>query len=228
VTQVFAHRGAHLVERENTLAAFKEARRLGVDGVELDVRRTLDGALVVHHDPGIEGRVISATPADELPSYVPSLADAMACLEGVVVNVEVKNAKEEGSYDESGTLVAEVLDALYGAGHARSISLSSFDLATCVAARSYDADLDVAWLIWFTSLEETLREAHERGFAAVNPHFRLVTADACHLASELGLALNVWTVNEPHDLESMMDLAVTSVITDQPARALELRARRTV
>ena len=160
---------------------------------------------------------------------MPRLAEAMACLEGLRVNVEVKNAKDDAeSYDETGAFVAQVLDDLDGAGYASSISLSCFDLATCVAARSYDAALDVAWLIWFTSLDDALRDASEHGFNAVNPQFRLVTAASCRLASELGLALNVWTVNEIHDLETVVDLGVTSVITDQPARALEVLARRTV
>ena len=55
---VTAHRGspdAAAGIRENTLAAFARARRLGADGVELDVRRTADGGLAIHHDPVIEG-----------------------------------------------------------------------------------------------------------------------------------------------------------------------------
>src|SRR5674476_863752 len=49
---------------ENTLEAFARARRLGADGVELDVRLTADGALAVYHDPNIPGvgRVVGAPP----------------------------------------------------------------------------------------------------------------------------------------------------------------------
>ena len=43
------------VAPENTLAAFAQARELGADGVELDVRRTADGVLIVHHDPESTG-----------------------------------------------------------------------------------------------------------------------------------------------------------------------------
>jgi glycerophosphoryl diester phosphodiesterase len=73
VTDVYAHRGAHLNTRENTLDAFREARALGVAGVELDVRGTADGALVVHHDPVVEQMVIAHTPAGDLPGFVPHL-----------------------------------------------------------------------------------------------------------------------------------------------------------
>ena len=55
ITAVFAHRGCTEGFSENTLEAFAEAKRLGADGVELDVRLTSDGALAVHHDPLIDG-----------------------------------------------------------------------------------------------------------------------------------------------------------------------------
>ena len=58
VTAVQAHRGSPDPAGgigENTLEAFLRALRLGADGVELDVRRTADGALAVHHDADIVG-----------------------------------------------------------------------------------------------------------------------------------------------------------------------------
>ena len=52
---VLGHRGASHACPENTLAAFAQARAFGADGVELDVRRTADDRLVVHHDPHVDG-----------------------------------------------------------------------------------------------------------------------------------------------------------------------------
>ena len=55
---VLAHRGARREAPENAVAAFAAARRRRADGVELDVHRTADDALVVHHDaeaPGVGG-----------------------------------------------------------------------------------------------------------------------------------------------------------------------------
>ena len=48
--QVIGHRGAAGLAPENTLAAFEKALALGVDGLEMDVRLTADGEVVVHHD----------------------------------------------------------------------------------------------------------------------------------------------------------------------------------
>jgi glycerophosphoryl diester phosphodiesterase len=228
VSLVFAHRGAHLVARENTLEAFRDALALGVDGVELDVRRSADGALVVHHDPSVEGHVIAQTNAQHLPDFVPLLSDALKVLKDVTVNVEIKNLKDsdEPTYDDTGIFAREVLDALE-AVHESSVVLSCFDLATCEALRGFNPDIYVGWLIWRTSLSSSLKRAKERSFNAVNPHFRLVSRGVQREAAELGLDLNVWTVNRTKDLRNMASLGVASVITDQPALALELRDEST-
>src|SRR2546423_13072452 len=51
---VIAHRGANKFAPENTLAAFRKAIELGCDYVELDVRRTRDGALILMHDRTVD------------------------------------------------------------------------------------------------------------------------------------------------------------------------------
>jgi len=226
VTVVFAHRAAHPNERENTLGAFREAIRLGVAGVELDVRRTGDGALVVHHDPFVDGVAIGHSAARDLPFHIPSLKEAMEVLRGTTVNIEIKNSKgpREPTYDESGSFVYEVLDYLHDADLASSVILSCFDVRTCAQARSYDLELRVAWLVRDVPLSSALTEAHVLGFNAVNPHFTLVTRESQDLANELGLSVNAWTVNAPDDIRAMGALGVSSIITDQPALAMELLA----
>ncbi len=69
-----------------------EARRLGADGVELDVRRTQDGALVVHHDADLPGvGPIARLAVAELPPEVPLLEAALNACGPLTVNIEVKN-----------------------------------------------------------------------------------------------------------------------------------------
>src|SRR2546425_6576457 len=57
---VVAHRGASATHPENTLESFEAAVEASADVVELDVRLTADGVLVVSHDPGL-----AATTGDE-------------------------------------------------------------------------------------------------------------------------------------------------------------------
>lgn len=48
--QIIAHRGASYLAPENTLIAFRKAMEIGADGVEMDVQKTYDNELVIHHD----------------------------------------------------------------------------------------------------------------------------------------------------------------------------------
>jgi glycerophosphoryl diester phosphodiesterase len=223
VTDVYAHRGAHLNTRENTLDAFREARALGVAGVELDVRRTADGALVVHHDPVVELMVIAHTNARDLPGFVPHLDESLAELRGLRANVEIKNSRDpsEPSYDDSGTF-AQAVVACARASTGTSVLISCFDRSTCRQVREVGDDIEVAWLVVKGSLDEYFEIAREERFSALNPHFSMVSSESQNHAAERGLSLNVWTVNSARDLTAMGHARVASVITDEPALALEL------
>lgn len=219
MTEIYAHRGLHRHERENTLGAFRAAVALGVDGVELDVRRSADGALVVHHDPAAAGAVIAHVNRDQLPDYVPSLASAMDALEGVRVNVEIKNILEPGepTYDATGDFARQVLDFLHASGWADRVIVSCFDEATCAQVRQFDPTIEVGWLIWGVDLSSALVQARALGLNAVHPHFSTLSEPVMAQARDLGLDVNVWTVNEPADIERMARFGVSSIITDDPA-----------
>lgn len=225
MVEVFAHRGVHYKERENTLASFAAAVVLGVEGVELDVRETLDGKLVVHHDPSADGLIISQTNASKLPSYIPSLADAVEALAGLTINVEIKNSRTptEPTYDETGDFARRVVTALHDVGRTDRV-ITCFDLATCAVVRSFDRDSNVGWLVWDVDLGSAFVQAHVLGLNAVNPHFSLVTNEAMRKANELQLDVNVWTVNASSDIAAMATLEVASIITDDPALARDILA----
>ena len=84
VTLVIAHRGASAQAPENTVAAFELAVRLGAEGIELDVRRTADDELVIHHDAHLpDGRSVRATIAAVLDSTEMVLVDLrVRCRDG--------------------------------------------------------------------------------------------------------------------------------------------------
>ena len=224
VTKVFAHRGAHENERENTLLAFSAAVALGVDGVELDVRLSADGVLVVHHDPVVAGHVIARSEARVLPDYVPTLEASLEALRGISVNVEIKNLleKSEPTFDATGDFARLVISDINRLGVSDDVVISSFDLATCAVARSFDRKLYVAWLLWDRELLSAMTQAHVLGLNAVNPHFSLLDAGTVDTARALSLDVNAWTVNEESDLLAMADFGVASVITDDPTLAIRL------
>ena len=79
------------------MAAFRRAAEMGAEAVELDVRRTLDGVLVVHHNPHLhDGQQVSAITfaamrASTEGAAVPTLSEALDACAGMWVNVEIKN-----------------------------------------------------------------------------------------------------------------------------------------
>ena len=106
---VIAHRGASAAAPENTIEAFRLARELGADWVELDVRRTADGVVVVHHDAHLaDGRMVGDLAVDDLPEHVPSLAEALEACEGMGVNIEIKNLPDDPDFDADHLVSAAV------------------------------------------------------------------------------------------------------------------------
>ncbi len=100
--EIIAHRGASARELENTLEAFRLAKELGADWVEMDVRQTSDGVLVLHHDAHLansRSQPIASIDSQDLPPHVPTLAQALEVCEGVGVVVEIKNDPREPGYD---------------------------------------------------------------------------------------------------------------------------------
>ena len=217
MTAVYAHRGCTEGFTENTLDAFVEARRLGADGVELDVRLTADGALAVHHDAEIPGLgVIADLGVADLPAHVPLLADVLAVCDGMVVNVEIKNAPQDPGWDPTEAVAALTATAIQEAGWTDRVIVSSFQAATLMAVQAAEGRLALGALWGFApDPGRALAEATSAGFRAVHPFVTSVTPELVAEAHAAGLAVNVWTVNAPDDLRAMVDLGVDTVITDR-------------
>jgi glycerophosphoryl diester phosphodiesterase len=223
MTAVFAHRGCTDGFAENTIDAFVEAKRLGADGVELDVRLTADGALAVHHDAEVPGQgVVAELTVADLPASVPLLGDVLAACEGMVVNVEIKNAPQDPGFDATEAVAGLTAAAIAESGWTERVIVSSFQVATLRAVQAADGRLALGAL-WGFGEEPgaALRDAAAAGFRAVHPFVSFVTPGLVEGAHDLGLAVNVWTVNSPEDLRAMVDLGVDAVITDRLPEALE-------
>lgn len=103
-TDIIGHRGAAGLALENSTAAITKAVKLGVPQLEIDVRLTADGQLVLCHDPDLmrvarDTRRIADCPSAELASVVLndgssllSLAEAMQLIGSTPVIIEVKDS----------------------------------------------------------------------------------------------------------------------------------------
>ena len=224
---IVAHRGASRAEPPgNTVTAFRRARELGADWVELDVRLTADGARAIHHDAVLpDGRTICALAGTDLPGFVPLLDTALAACAGLGVNVEIKNSRPDPDFDPQRTSADAVVAELAGFPRER-VLVTSFDLATVDRVRALDPSLPTGLLAH--DLEEpqkaiALAAAH--GHRAINPWDPFVDDAFMALARDAGLEVNVWTVNEPGRMRELIELGVDAIITDAPDVLANVLAR---
>lgn len=228
--RVVGHRGASRAFPENTIAAFEGAIAQGADGVELDVRRTLDGAMAIHHEDALaDGRVIVESRLEELPSSVPVLADVLrVCAPLSIVNIEIKNWPDDRDFDPAARLAGEVVGLLESRGElgdGRAL-VSCFHLPTVDLVHELAPGLATAWLLGLVEHPEQLIDtAAAHGHVAVHPYHAFVDEAFVTTAHAAGLAVNVWTVDDPERIRQLADWGTDAVVTNAPDVALRALGR---
>jgi glycerophosphoryl diester phosphodiesterase len=218
---VLGHRGASVAAPENTPEAFALADQMGADGIELDVRRTVDGRLVIAHD------VLPASLAEVERMGLPSFDEALdACGDRMLVNVEIKNWPGDADFDPTMAMVLPVIEALRRRGAAATPRwlISAFSWETLEACRSAAPDIATAWLV-STISNDRISKVAAAGHAAVHPWEQGVTAEFVDRCHDAGMAVNTWTCNDVDRLIELAGLGVDGVCTDVPDIALRALGR---
>jgi glycerophosphoryl diester phosphodiesterase len=164
---------------------------------------------------------------EQLPSWVPTLAQALDACSGAAVDVEIKNAAHEPGYDPSESIAAEVLAALSGtagreAAAPRSrVVVSSFSAATASALVSAGAGVPIGLLVGPRS---DVRAAFERatalGCSALHTFHLGVTSRFVGEVHDVGMAVVAWTVNEPQRVEAVLEAEVDAIVSDDVPEVL--------
>lgn len=234
--EVWAHRGAWRGETdlsgaplvENTLAAFARGFALGADGMECDVHRTNDGALVIHHDAqAAEIGLLAAHDLAEIQavrSDIPTLEATLEACAGFRCNIEIKNLPTDEDFDPEHR-VAELVATALRAVDARDVIVSSFNLATLDAFRAAAPDIATGWLIGATmTAAHALDIAVAHGHTALHPNIECLDLDGwAHFmpsTRDAGIECNLWTVNALDAFEALAECGVDAVITDDVAGAM--------
>lgn len=219
---ILAHRGAWGACRENTLEAFRHARALGAHGVELDVRRTSDGVLVVHHDPALpDGRMLATVVHAELPGWVPTLEAALEECAGLLVDAEIKNLPTEPGFDPGEAAAAGTAALARRLGVAAQVVVSSFSLTSVDAARAVGAGVSTGWLTLagYDQLD-ALALAADHGHDALLPGHEAVTPELVAAVHARGMRVHAWTVDDPDRVRVLAGAGADVIITNVPDVAL--------
>jgi len=218
--RLVGHRGARGARPENTLPAFRLALDEGLDGVEFDVQRSLEGVLVVTHDDVVEGRPVTDLRAEELERRVPGLPRLEALFgllrdyPGTLVNLEIKASGVRTRGLERG-----VVRAVRGSGLADRVLVSSFNPLSLARVRLLAPELRTA-LLYHPEAPVWLRSGALAGWLhvdAIHPHHSQVTAGLVVRAHGRGLAVNTWTVNDAREVRRLLALRVDAIMGDDPA-----------
>lgn len=218
-TLVIAHRGASAAEQQNTVEAFRVAVEMGADWVELDVRRSRDDVLIISHDAHLpDGRFIVEHDYDDLPQWVPTLAEALDACEGAKVNIEIKNEPDDPDYDEQHQISDAVVGLALAFRDPADLLVTSFNLDTVKRIRAVDEKVPVGFVTGYELLQVQMLLDHlaESGMRAVVPYDPTVDRRFIERSHEAGLAVYPWTVNDPGRMAELIRWGIDGLITDTP------------
>ena len=232
---ISAHRGASATHPENTLPAFREAIRLGVHQIELDVYLTNDKQLVVIHDATVDrttdgsGRVADLTLAEikqldagswKGPQFagerVPTLAEALAIMpDNAWLNLHLKGGAELGA-----AVAKQVVhdgrthQAFLAAGH-----------AAASAARVICPEILVCNMDRQTSYEQYVSETVSRGADFIQLLRKTAAPEDMARLKAAGVRINYCCTDDPELLETLFAAGVEFVLVDDAAPMMRAAER---
>ena len=238
---VIAHRGARGLAPENTMAAFQGAVDVGADAIELDVRLTKDGHVVVIHDRRLErtttgrGNVGSCT-LGELKSLdagswfdpgfrgerIPTLEEVFNALPGEFpIYVEMK-ARGHGAWP----LASEVIGLVGRYSRWNSTMVASFNPLAMAYVRTAEPRI-IRGYIWSSRHPLPLRARWLSPL--VNPHWlapdrRTLTEGVLVKAHALGRAVAAWDMDASADMRRLKEMGLDAAVTDHPEALLRQRS----
>jgi glycerophosphoryl diester phosphodiesterase len=239
---LYAHRGASKEHPENTLEAFHRALEVGATALEMDCHMTADGHVVVSHDGTGErmcavAKAIRECSLAEVKSWdcgtgfrdanggsargahrIPTLAEVLEACPDTLINIDLKQPTP--------TMVPSALVVLRDHSAESRVTLASFDRTTIQNVRdaSYQgltalARSEATELILTPGFIRRLRplsgdvaQLPTRLGPIALPHGYLIKK-----AHALGLRIDFWTVNDPHEAVRLFALGADGVMTDDPA-----------
>ena len=243
---VFAHRGGSGLGPENTIPAFDRGLASGADGLELDVRLSRDGIVVVHHDRLLDrtttarGRVADRTAAElagvdatsrfaptEPRAGIPTLEEVLRRYPAITIIIELKGSGVE--------LAHAVIDAVGRANAADRVCLGSFSLQAMRAARARAprmatsaASLEVRIALYRSWCHWRFGRPPYAAFQVpeTNGRTRVVSPRFVRMAHEADVSVQAWTVDAPEDIRRLLDWGVDGIITDRPDIAAQIVRER--
>ena len=238
--KIISHRGANRRAPQNTIPAFENSIKIGVDGFETDIHLTKDGVPVVCHNYTIDetstgqGEIRNMT-LEELRQYdfgsyfhekyagtkLPTLEEFLALCE--TADIEIMNIEIKPPLDGNMEIVKKTLDAVKAHGLSDRLLISSFDANVLVECKKVDPNCKTGLLYcpkqkeFYTKLLfGYVKVAKEIKADYFHPHFSSVNKRFVRRLHAIGVKVNVWTVNDEKVAKYLLKCGVDGLITDLP------------
>jgi glycerophosphoryl diester phosphodiesterase len=222
-TKIIAHRGYWDCpgSAQNSIASLNKAHEIKAYGAEFDVRVSKDGIAVINHDDTIQGMSIEESTYEQLKDIKLSNGENLPTLEqylaqgkqnkGTQLILEIKPHKTKEAEDRA---VAIVLALVKKHKAERMTEYISFSTNICNELIRQAPKATVAYLKGDLSPEE-LKKMNLTG---LDYHYKIMELhpEWIKAAKDLGLSVNVWTVNDPGMVKTLMDQGVDYITTDKP------------
>ncbi len=222
-TKVIAHRGYWDYENsaQNSIVALYKAYETGVYGSEFDVLITADGIPVVNHDDKIEGKIIEESRYEDLRDIKLKNGELLPTLEQYLVHgkacnttkliLEIKPHKTKYAEDSA---VDTVIKLVEEKGLEKQIEYISFSMNICKELKRLRPDATIAYL----KGDVSPAELKESGISGLDYHYSVFSEHPEWIkeAHDLGLFINVWTVNDPTLMKELIKQGVDFITTDKP------------
>lgn len=219
------HRGAKGYFAENTLESIQKALNFGVDAIEIDVHRCKTGELVVIHDFTLDrttngsGEVAKKSLSEikalkvEDEFEIPLLTEVLDFIQGkCTINIELKGLN-------TATATAKIIKKYIAEKNwtYKDFILSSFQKNELFQMRKLDKNVALG-ILSKASVTEAIELGKLLKASAIHPSLGIITRDNVKASHKAGFNVNVWTVNEPEDIQRMREFGVDGIISDFPDR----------
>ncbi|SHG11807.1 glycerophosphoryl diester phosphodiesterase [Salegentibacter echinorum] len=219
------HRGAKGYLAENTLESIQKALEFGVDAIEIDVHRCKTGEIVVFHDFTLDrttngsGEVANKTFAElkalkvENAYKIPLLTEVLGLIVGKCsVNIELKGLN-------TAKATAEIIKnhIIENDWKYDEFIISSFQKNELFQMRKLEDKVPLG-VLSKASVPEAIELGKLLNASAIHPSLGIITRENVKKSQAAGFKVNVWTVNEPRDIQRMLEFGVDGIISDFPDR----------
>ena len=208
---IIGHRGARGLAPENTHASFMCALKNNVDSIELDIRTSADGKLVVHHDATVNGTIISKTDYTTLKHANPDLLllhEALKILDGKCpVIIEIKKGAD----------MQAVIDEFTMSPLKAGTQVASFDMQILRAVRSSLPDVPIIVNEKWSGIRGTHR-CHKLRTTYLCMNQRWLWSGFIESLSKKGYNLSTYPLNDPKKANKWRTHGLYGVVTDYPDR----------